>query len=186
METLGSATRDQRGGRIAVEINRSRAIASWIEDIMNVPTQRRTRMFARVLGPFIVTAMVVALVRVADMRRLLTEFTASDVWPYLTGAYMLLGGIAIVAFHQIWRGAAAIIVSVLGLLLVVRGFVLLAFPDVFASLADRMMGIPWAWIPIFVVMAVIGVYLTYVGWRPMPKQMQGESVHVEIDFSQAA
>jgi hypothetical protein len=143
-------------------------------------------MFARVLGPFIVIVMAVALVRLADVRQLLPEFTASDVWPWVTGAYLLLGGIAIVAFHQIWRGLAAIVVSVLGWMLVVRGFLLLAFPDVFASLADRMMSVAVAWIPAFVVMAVIGVYLTYVGWRPMPRQMNGEGVHVEIDFSQAA
>ena len=81
---------------------------------------------------------------------LLSEFTASDVWPWVTGAFILMGGIAIVAFHQLWRGAAAIIVSVLGWLLVVRGIILIAFPDIFASLADRMIGAVGAWKAVYV------------------------------------
>ena len=53
-------------------------------------------MFARVLGPFFtIIAMVVAM-RAQDMRQLLSEFTASDVWPWVTGAFILMGGIVIV------------------------------------------------------------------------------------------
>jgi hypothetical protein len=75
-------------------------------------------MFARVLGPFFTIVAIIVALRAPDMRQLLSEFTASDVWPWVTGAYILMGGIAIVAFHQLWRGTAAIIVSVLGWLLV--------------------------------------------------------------------
>ena len=112
---------------------------------------------------------IAAMVRAADMKQVLSEFTASDVWPYVTGVFVLASGIAIVAFHQFWRGAAAIIVSVLGWLLVVRGILLVGFPGVFASLADRMIGATAAWVTAFVVMILIGLYLTYVGWKPLPK-----------------
>ena len=117
------------------------------------PAQERTRMFARVLGPFFTIVAIAVAVRAPDMRHLLSEFTASDVWPWVTGAFILMGGIAIVAFHQFWRGAAAIIISVLGWALVARGIILLAFPDVFASLADRMIGAVGVWQAVYVVMA---------------------------------
>ena len=107
---------------------------------MSVRLQHRTRMFARVLGPFFTIAATVVILRSPDMRQLLSEFTASDVWPWVTGASILMGGIAIVAFHQVWRGPAAIIVSVLGWLFVARGIFLLAFPDAFASVANRVIG----------------------------------------------
>ena len=47
--------------------------------------QDRTRMFARVLGPFFTIVAVVVAARAADMRQLLSEFTASDVWPWGNG-----------------------------------------------------------------------------------------------------
>ncbi|WP_179466857.1 hypothetical protein [Mycolicibacterium vinylchloridicum] len=153
---------------------------------MNTQPQHRTRMFARVLGPFFTLIPVAGLARAAEMPQLLSEFTASAVWPWVTGAFILAGGIAIVAFHQIWRGLAAIVISVLGWLLVVRGLVLIAFPDVFASLADRMIGATAAWTAGFVVMALIGVYLTYVGWKPAPGRPQDNQLHIDIEFPNAA
>ena len=50
------------------------------------PYQGRTRDFARVLGPFFTMVSVVVVVRAQDMRQLLSEFTASDVWPWVIGA----------------------------------------------------------------------------------------------------
>ena len=152
---------------------------------MKSTVQHRTRMFARMLGPFITVIMIAAVAHFADMRQLLSEFTASDAWPYVTGVFILAGGIAIVAFHQIWRGAAAIIVSVLGWLLVARGILLIAFPGVFASLADRMIGATALWIAAFVAMTLVGLYLTYVGWKPVPHR-PGNQLHVDIEFPHAA
>ncbi|OAN39871.1 hypothetical protein [Mycolicibacterium iranicum] len=153
---------------------------------MTVRLQSRTRHFARVLGPFLAIVAIVAVIRMRDMPQLLSEFTASSVWPWVTGAFVLLGGVAIVAFHQIWRGPAAIIVSVLGWLLVVRGIVLLAFPDVLASVADRIIDLEGAWIPILVVMAVIGLYLAFVGWKPRPEDDHDLDVHISVDYPHAA
>lgn len=148
--------------------------------------RNRTRMFARVLGPFFTITMIAAMVRAADMKQVLSEFTASNVWPYVTGVFVLATGIAIVAFHQIWRGAAAIIISVLGWLMVVRGILLMAFPGVFASLADRMVGATAAWVSAFAVMALIGLYLTYVGWKPVRNELEDNELRVSIDFPNAA
>ena len=148
--------------------------------------QVRTRMFARVLGPFFAIVAVTVALRAPDMRALLTEFTASQVWPWVTGAFILAGGIAIVAFHQFWRGAAAVIVSILGWLLVVRGVLLLAFPDAFASLANRMIGATGAMTIAYIVMAAVGIYLTYVGWRPNRDDRHGAARHVNIDSPHAA
>jgi hypothetical protein len=157
-----------------------------IEKIMSVQVQHRTRMFARVLGPFFTIVAVIVALRAADMRQLLSEFTASDVWPWVTGAFVLMGGIAIVAFHQLWRGPAAIIVSVLGWLLVARGVFLLAFPDTFASVADRVIGAAGVWQVAYLVFAAIGLYLTYVGWKPVGKDQQGSSLPRGVDFPSAA
>jgi hypothetical protein len=71
-------------------------------------------MFARVLGPFLVVVTATAVARTSDMRTLLSAFGANFVWPWVTGAFILLSGLVVVALHQYWRGVAAVIVSVLG------------------------------------------------------------------------
>ncbi|WP_245908996.1 hypothetical protein [Mycobacterium neglectum] len=157
-----------------------------IEAMMSVQVQQRTRMFARVLGPFFTIVAIVVALRAPDMRRLLSEFTASDLWPWVTGAFILMGGISIVAFHQLWRDPAAIIVSALGWLLIARGVFLLAFPDTFASVANRVIGAVGVWQAVYVVFAAIGLYLTYVGWKPVGKDRQDSNLHISIDFPSAA
>lgn len=152
---------------------------------MSVQVQQRTRMFARVLGPFLAIVTIIVALRAPDMRQLLSEFTASDVWPWVTGAFILMGGIAIVAFHQLWRGPAAIVVSVLGQLLVARGVFLLAFPDVFASVANRVIGAAVVWQTVYLVFAAIGLSLTYVGWKPVRTDQQDSKLHISIDFPSA-
>lgn len=128
--------------------------------------QHRTRMFARVLGPFLVIVDVAAVLRASDMRTLLSDFSASTAWPWMTGAFILIAGLVVVALHQHWHGPAAIIVSALGWLIVARAVFLLFFPDTFMSLADNMIG-STVWLTVACgIAALIGVYLTYVGWAP--------------------
>lgn len=129
-------------------------------------SRMRTRQFARVLGPFLTIVAAVAVLRAPDMKTLLSEFTATAVWPWVMGAFATMGGIAIIAFHQYWRSAAAIIVSAIGWIVLVRGILLLAFPDTFTSLADHAIGATGWWRGAYVVLIVVGLYLTYEGWAP--------------------
>lgn len=76
--------------------------------------QLRTRMFARVLGPFFFIFAATTLARTSDMRTLLSDFEANAASPWVTGGFLLLASLVIIALHQYWRGAAAITVSVAG------------------------------------------------------------------------
>lgn len=144
-------------------------MASPMTSRMTSPTgsQFRTRNFARVLGPFFTVVAVIAAARGSAMASILAQFTAGEVWSWVVGAFVLAGGIAIVAFHQYWRTPAAAIVSVIGWLLVVRGVLLMAFPTVFASVAQRLTASIDSWQWLYIAMALVGLYLTYVGWMPL-------------------
>ena len=133
---------------------------------MNVSqqSQTRTRMFSRVLGPFLIIVDVTAIARASDMQKLLSQFEANSLWTWVTGAFILVFGLIIVAAHQYWRGAAAIIVSVLGWLVTLRGLLLLAFPKTFVSVANTMIGAQAWWVALCTAAALAGLYLTYVGW----------------------
>ncbi|HTY31484.1 MAG TPA: hypothetical protein VMD50_08745 [Mycobacterium sp.] len=148
--------------------------------------QARTRFFARVLGPFLVIVDVTALARASDMRTLLSQFEANSLWTWVTGAFILLFGLFVVAAHPYWRGAAAITVSLLGWLIVLRGLLLFAFPQAFVSLANSMIGAQAWWIAACLIFAVVGLYLTYVGWAPAPRQPASHAATTTPDLPRAA
>ena len=149
-------------------------------------TQTSTRMFARVLGPFLVIVDVTAVVRASDMRGLLSDFVANPLWAWVAGAFILLGGLTIVGLHQCWRGAAAIIVSLVGWLVVLRGVFLLAFPQTFVSFANSMIGAEAWWLAICIAFALVGLYLTYVGWIPASSRPTSQATHSTPDLPRAA
>ncbi|NOQ00103.1 hypothetical protein [Mycolicibacterium sp.] len=132
-------------------------------------SQFRTQMFARVLGPYLVVVAATALVRWSHLQTVVSQFNANSVWPWVTGAFVLIAGLTVVALHQYWRGAAAIIVSALGWLAALKGLLLVAFPDSLISVANSVVdGSGW-WRVLYVVVALAGLYLTYVGWSPQTR-----------------
>lgn len=137
---------------------------------MTTPQQSalRTRMFARVLGPFFTVVPTTVAVRGSYVRTLFTEFQANPMWSWLFGAILLMFGLVIIAFHQYWRGPAAIIVSLLGWFLAIRGVLLLTVPGAYDAAGKALYGagvtaVIWA---LFLGLAAAGMYLTYVGWKP--------------------
>ncbi len=128
--------------------------------------QTTTRMFARVLGPFFVIVCVVAAARTAEMSSLLSDFAANTVWSWTAGPLVLIGGLIVIALHSNWHGPAAVVVSISGWLIALRGLLLLAFPSAFMSMARWMIDMGDLWRAVCIVFAAIGLYLTYVGWMP--------------------
>jgi hypothetical protein len=102
------------------------------------------------------------------MRTLVSDFDSNAAWPFVTGSFLLLAALAIVALHPYWRGAAAITVSVMGWILAIRAVILLAFPHAFMAAAKAAIGMPALWVTVSIFIAAVGLYLTYVGWRPAP------------------
>ncbi|WP_102417186.1 hypothetical protein [Mycobacterium sp. 4858] len=130
--------------------------------------QTRTRMFARVLGPYLTIVPITVAVRGSYMQTLFTEFKANPMWPWLYGAILLMGGIFIIAFHQYWRGLAAVIVSAVGWFFAIRGVLLLTLPRAYDAAGDAIYssGMSAAIWVLFGCLASAGLYLTYVGWKP--------------------
>jgi hypothetical protein len=147
-----------------------------MEETMSVFVEpnSRTRNFARVLGPFLTVLPAVALARAGSMKTLLEAFTADPVWSWVTGALLLMGGIAVVAFHSYWRTPAEVVVSAFGWIAILRGFLLVAFPTAFASAADRIIGVVGVWQAVLAIAVLIGLYLTVVGWR-LPRDTKERS-----------
>jgi hypothetical protein len=130
-------------------------------------SQIRTRMFARILGPWFVIVPTTVAVRGSYMQELFNEFKANPMWPWLFGAILLMFGLLVIAFHQYWRSPAAIIVSVVGWIMAIRGLLLLTVPRAYEAAGNAVYstGATAAIWVVFGCLALAGLYLTYVGWR---------------------
>lgn len=147
------------------------------EDAINAPGDPnvRTRIFARVLGPFFAIVPATIAVRGENMRTLLDEFGSNPMWPWLFGAILLLFGTLIIAFHQFWRGVAPVLVSLLGWFLFIRGVLLLTVPQRVTQAGEALTS-RGAYIGVrvfFLGLACVGLYLTYVGWIAKPRPRPG-------------
>jgi hypothetical protein len=162
---------------------RAHVVSQMGEPVVTVqPAPSRTQAFARILGPFLVVLAVSVLLRVNDTSALLQEFTARDVWPWVTGAYATAAGLAIVAFHRSWRGPAATLVSLIGWALLAKGVLLLAAPNSLDPIASRMASAPAVAPVVYALLILIGLYLTCIGWNPdriMPRRSASENEAAE-------
>ncbi len=128
--------------------------------------QYRTRMFARVVGPYLIVIATAAALRPADMKAMLSLYEANPLWGWVTGSFILLLGLVTIALHPYWRGAAAAIVSVVGWLVAAKGLMLVALPRSYFGIADSAIDAVGWWQSGALVYVLAGIYLTYVGWIP--------------------
>ncbi|ADH87506.1 conserved hypothetical protein [Ancylobacter novellus DSM 506] len=128
----------------------------------------RTRAFSRVIGPWLVIIPGLVMLREPEMGTIAAAFFANPALVWLAGGLMLFGGLLIIAFHPYWSGLAAVIISALGWLLVLRAVAVLAAPTLFEQAAMASAGAAMTVRLIFGLLVVAGLYLTYVGWLARP------------------
>ncbi len=130
-------------------------------------SQARTRAFARVIGPWLVIVPGIIVLRASEMGAFASEFFENGLFVWFAGALLLFGGLLIIAFHQYWSSVAAVIISLFGWILALRGLVLTAAPKLYERAAMSVDAIPLVRL-VFGVLVAIGLYLTYVGWLAKP------------------
>jgi hypothetical protein len=137
---------------------------------MRQPTQQalqRTTAFARVIGPFLVAVTVIVAVRLPNLAGLVNDLFGNSVLPWVLGAMMLVCGLVIIAFHQYWYSVAAVVISIFGWFVAVRGLTLMAFPAAIESGAGETLANPGLLLAarvFFLLLTAVGVWLSYVGW----------------------
>ena len=99
----------------------------------------RTRAFARVIGPFVVIVPGIIVVRAPEMDTLVSAFFENGALVWIVGG-LLFCGLLIIAHHQYWSSAAAILISLFGWFLALRGLALLAAPQLYQRAAAGAVG----------------------------------------------
>ncbi|MEV4079410.1 hypothetical protein ACGFJC_53020 [Nonomuraea fuscirosea] len=136
----------------------------------------RTQAFARVLGPYIAIFTTVLAIRLPDMTTLIGDLfsDAANVW--ILAAVMLAGGLVIIGGHRNWRGPAAVTVSLFGWFVALRGLGLIATTSVVQDTVNAVTLEPGplaAARGFFGLLALMGLWLTYVGWFSRSRPRSG-------------
>jgi hypothetical protein len=135
--------------------------------VTSIEAQRRTEAFARVIGPYVVVFTGVLAIRLPDLMSLTDSLFANPIMSWMLGAMMILGGLLIIALHRHWRGPAAIVISLFGWFVGLRGLALIATTSALESAVNTTALTPallTAARIFFGLLALTGLWLTYVGW----------------------
>jgi len=124
-----------------------------------------TRFCARVIGPLMLIIGAIVVVRFNDIVMMMPAILQDAPVSFITGIFTLIAGCVLFAAHHHWNGGfTAILISILGLLTVLRGVLLMLAPNMVASFATQMLNAgPAPWIA-GGVSILIGAWLTYAGW----------------------
>lgn len=85
----------------------------------------RTRAFARVLGLFMTCATLIVAIRLPDLSALLRDLFSNLALPWILGALLLAAGPIVIAFHQYWYSPTAVVISLFGSFVALRGLAMM-------------------------------------------------------------
>ena len=93
---------------------------------------------AQIIGLLFCIDAVGVLVNTAFYRRIVEEFIESPALCYLGGILALFFGLFILNFNNAWTADWTVIITIIGWLSVVKGVLLIVFPNVYLQFANWM------------------------------------------------
>ena len=121
-------------------------------------------LIAKLMGPVIAVAAIAMLKNPEDLVSMGQEFLKSRALIFVAGVLALLGGLAVVNFHNVWVADWPLLITLFGWAMVVAGVIRMALPDVVQSMGDAMLKQTQFVRLIALVWLVIGAGLTYAGY----------------------
>jgi hypothetical protein len=123
------------------------------------------------MGPVLLVigiGMVMGMLTEGDgYSSLLKEFIGSRALIFLTGMAALLAGVAIINAHNLWVPDWRVVITVLGWLFILRGFMNLVFPITVQDLGDRMIASHAGVLAGAAVTIVLGAILSIMGYEDL-------------------
>lgn len=124
-----------------------------------------TIFLSRLIGLFALIASVAEIIHKTAMIETAAELAEAPPLLFIAGTFMLLGGLAMVLSHNVWTGGAAtVIVTIIGWLLLIRGIVFVFIsPGGAAAIFEALHFARFYYFYVAIPM-VLGLYLTYAGF----------------------
>jgi hypothetical protein len=126
----------------------------------------RTIYLSRLLGLFLLVLAAAEVTQRATLAVTAMELASSPALLLISGMLTLVAGLAMVLGHNVWRGGAmAVVVTVLGWLLLVKGVALVVIPPAAWGGSVHASGFAdlYGWYGVLPL--VLGGYLTFAGFR---------------------
>jgi hypothetical protein len=123
-----------------------------------------TRFCARMIGPLMLIVGAVVLARFSDMALLIPAILQDGPLAFITGIFTLICGVVLIAAHHHWSSAAAIAISLLAVLTIIRGITLMVAPSFLTGLAHQFLNLGPGALIAGAIALIIGAWLTFVGW----------------------
>lgn len=95
-----------------------------------------TQLLAAFVGLYLIAAGIGLLREQDSYSKMMNELKDNTALGFVTGAFVLALGAAMVAVHNLWTGPLATIVSVIAWWTLIKGFCLLATRNKFLALAN--------------------------------------------------
>ena len=134
-------------------------------------TMITSRYIARLMGPVLLIVgigMIMGMLTEGDAySSLMKEFIGSRALIFVTGALVLVAGLAIVNAHNLWVPDWRVIVTVLGWLFILRGISNLVFPATVQTLGDRMIASHAGILAGAAITIVLGAILSIMGYEDL-------------------
>jgi hypothetical protein len=106
----------------------------------------------------------ILVVRAPGLGTVLSALFQNEALVWMMGALLFFCGLLIIAFHQYWSSPAAVMISLFGWFLALRGLILLAAPELILRGGTASMNMIPAVRIGFSILVAVGLWLTYVGW----------------------
>ena len=128
-----------------------------------IETLSVTQILAVSLGLYMVAAAIGLLTERNSYATMIDELRENTALGFLTGAFVLALGAAMVAVHNLWTGPLAIVVSILAWWTLVKGVLLLAIRRPFLGLVNVVPFKSVNGVPFGIAVIVFGAVLLYAG-----------------------
>ena len=123
-----------------------------------------TRIIARIAGPYLIFIAIIMFSLYETLPLILPAFAHDKPLLLVTGAFTTIVGLTMLAFHHHVNSAAAIVVTVLAVLITIRGVTLGLTPELVISMSTQVARNPIVMLVVTALCALLGIYLTFVGW----------------------
>lgn len=132
---------------------------------MNFEEQQITMMAARIVGPYLLVAGAAAMMNAKLFRKLALEMHAQRLVLVAIGAWSLIAGLVLFAFHHHWSAPQAVAITLLAIATMLRGAAVLIVPEASTKFAQKVAKSGDAvYLGLGFITAIIGGWLAWVGW----------------------
>ena len=94
---------------------------------------QNTIIISRILGPMFIIIAIGLLVNIKNYQKMIGDFMSSPALVYIGGVMALIFGLLVVVFHNVWEANLAVLITIFGWLGIIKGVVLLVFPNAMAK-----------------------------------------------------